>query len=161
MVTLKDILETLPKLKPAELEKISQHLTALRVTESSRNKGSEPAGSDWLLAGILFELRRRGLLSSKNIPAKEIKRWAPRYESEANEVRGVLIKAFGGAPPQPNELVALGRLAAEALAADLNGGPAPVCLTTMLRRVSSIPGAVDAAFPDYISCGVLSALLRR
>jgi hypothetical protein len=153
---LKEILHLIDRLKPDELAELSRHLTALRGLGPTKGAKGDCA---WLTAGILVELRRRGLLSFSP-SAADVRRLAPRYETDAVAVCTTLLRATEGRL-KPHELIRFGSLAARALCDDLEGGPAPVSLKVALINVAQIPGAVDKAYPGYLENGWLGALVNR
>ena len=149
------ILKSLPTLSEAELKRISDRIVALRVTASKPVEDD-----DWLFAGIVWELRRRGVLApSSRPPVRSTTSFAPKYPEEAKDVRKGLLAGINF-KPRSADLYALGALAARALADDLEGGPAPICLQVMLQNTHRMLGAVDKSYPNYLRCGLLGHLLQ-
>jgi hypothetical protein len=153
---LTEILRRLPRLAPSELEKVAGRLTALRGTASVKADNAP----DWLLDGIIIELRRRGVIGPTARPGlAQMRAFAPDYVNQSEEVRAGLLQGIRY-KPRPPELSQLGAFAARALADDLEGGPAPVCLEVMVRNLPKMLGAVDNCFPGYLGCGLLGHLMR-
>lgn len=153
---LKEVIERLPKLSQKDLGEVRKRLEFF-----VQSSPEETPLKDWLFNGIMSELRRRGLESrSARPPVSEIKRAAPSYQMDAERVRTALLAGLSF-KPSPPELNILGVLSARALLEDLDGGPAPVCLQTMLQNVSKIPGAVDRCYPGYLASKLLGILVRR
>ena len=82
------------------------------------------------------------------------------YANAASHVREGLLRGVKFKPGTA-ELDALGELAAECLASDLENGPAPVSLQLMLRHTDQILAAVDNGFPGYMRSRQLGLALRK
>jgi hypothetical protein len=147
-------------------------LTKAQMTDVRRRLGfliggaSEGQQSDWLLEGVLSELRRRGL--GHMVPPSFTIRKSNSYhgyETQADRVRLVLTAAV------PNmtlpETMSMGAIAAKCLADFIltwkrdDGGKFEVSLETMLHNIHQVPAALDAAFPGYLESGMMGFLLRR
>lgn len=108
-----------------------------------------PPSDDYLLMGIEYELRRRGLLGSRE------KLWgvSPKFHRVSASVRATLEERAGKiAPPQR---IALGRLCARALADYLDNGPAPISGKLLLDNAHKTMTAVENSFPGYLATGLL------
>lgn len=167
-----DILLAIPKMDLEQLDKLADKIKIARNLLVPEERESEDT-DDWLLQGILKELRRRGLLSPKQRPRLAGDLLA-RYNEWAPGIQEALIQGFQvprkyrlqiGLPalpePQPHELALLGSLAAQAMADDLAGSPAPLCLHTMIHALPRALGMVDKSYPGYIAAGMLGMLVRR
>lgn len=153
-MSLREIRHLLTELKPNELAQLEQEVKFLRKAKPS------VGGPDWLLDGIITELRRRGVIGPQSRPPmRVVLSLLPDYVEQAEAVRLGLLAGVRY-KPQPPELLSLGAFAARALADDMDGGPAPVCLQTMLQGLPKMLGAVDKAFPGYLGCGLLGFVLR-
>lgn len=107
---------------------------------------------DWLLDGLLHELRKQGLLPSTSTPP--INRVSPGYAAAAEAVREELSRAFNPAL-RPPEAVALGRLVASALVSYLRRREITASPRTLLNNVDKALVAVDESFPGYLRAGLL------
>lgn len=146
---LKEVLRRLPKLTKAELAQVKVRATFLLGDASTEIATSQ----DWLLDGVTLELRRRGLWPhSSALP----KRFLPsNYAETASHVREHLLKGVGAAKLRPHEGMALGSVAAAALADYLVRGRIPVTSKTLLLNLDKIPVALEAAFPGYWAAALL------
>lgn len=120
--------------------------------------------SDWLLWGVLAELKRRGLSYREQGPA-DIRRLAPNYEAASEPVRAQLERCLRQGVPTPGkvELYALGSLAARALAEYMEsweGVRVPIGLKSLLNNIGKTLEAVDQSYPGYLRCGLIHCLLR-
>jgi hypothetical protein len=119
--------------------------------------------NDWLLAGILSELSRRGLVTGKFIQVTQI---APRFTGESIQLRSVLVKRYGIDMPKPKytELLALGDVVARALADYIAAGRVHTNVTlglrSMLVHVNRALDAIETEFPDYLASGMLCMLVK-
>ena len=106
------VLSAIRKLKPVERRFIVGQIQAQTGQETSA--AALPRHSeDWLLPGLEYELRRRGLLMSP-LNATLLQRWAPSYSKDAAPIRATL-KAKLKTQPTQAELLALGRVCAKVL----------------------------------------------
>ena len=138
------VLKNLPKLGRPDLEKVRQRVVFLLGVAAS--KGHSPE-QDWLLDGITNELRRRGLWArTSTIPAKLL---PDGYAEKSAVVREHLLKGLAKPNPKPVERMALGGLAAAALADYLTKVQVPVGPKTLLNNVEKIPLALEESFPGY------------
>jgi hypothetical protein len=120
-------------------------------------------GADWLLHGLEHELHQRGLYLHALTPVR-IKTMAPDYIKDARVLRHRLIERWGGTPTG-NELRALGRYCAGALATYLNDvkylyTEHELSPRLLLRNITDIPMALDHCFPGYLGGGTLRMLVR-
>lgn len=154
---LKKLLAVIPTLTAPELAEVEKRLRLDRKTRVT----SEEVEDDWLYAGIVSELKRRGILSaSAKPPVQTLGHGAPEYNRNAKLAREALVRGLNY-KPRPPDLLALGRLAARSLADDLQGGPVPICLQVLAQNVHRVVGAVDKDFPDYLRCRQLGFILQR
>jgi hypothetical protein len=156
--TLAAVLRLLPRLTPDELDQVISHSVALRNPVTAQ--APEPA--DWLLHGIFAALRRRGVVGPNQRPSLKETDAASisAYAKAAPHMRDGLLRGVA-LKPSTAELDALGQLAAECLAHDLENGPAPVSLQLMLRHTDQILAAVDNGFPGYMRSRQLGLALRK
>lgn len=151
----------LPKLTADERRKLKTLLGAFSGEHSPAARGKpekrvDGAVGDWLLAGIVWELARRGL-GRKHIDQVIVRRLSPTYEEESAAIRAVLIEYFG--KPRQEELVALGRIVARTIA-DHRSSATPLGLKFMLNGTKNALEAIDASYPDYLMTGMLHWLLQ-
>ena len=133
-----------------EIEQIQQRCRywLQRKTASARVTLED---EDWLLAGLLTELRRRGLDNRDQF------RPNASFTTQSARVREMLDQLAPGLTLVERRY--LGEVAARALAdyinrfRDLNIG-------TLTQMVSSVPTALDRSFPGYIAAGMLPVLVR-
>lgn len=149
---------------PAEIRRLLPQLSAQEAQELKLLLGSlvTPATSDWLLAGVQGELRRRGL-GCQPLTTTFVNKWAPNALAEAATVREVLATSErrGIVRLSSRQWEALGRVCVEALARYLTEGPKPPPLSAnvLLRNISKVPQALDADFPGYLESGLLLLLV--
>lgn len=161
---LSTILRLLPTLSPADTQQVrakASALLSLNGGSSSGNSGPGRLGKDFvrhgvvdcdfILRGIVFELRRRGLLGSK---VTIYQRFIPAsYQQDAVAVRQHLSEHIKQLSSTDEE--ALGRLLARSLADYLERGKVPISPRTILANVNKMLVALDAAFPGYLVTGWL------
>jgi hypothetical protein len=150
----------IPKLTPDERRKlkvlIGGFLGGGAASRGKPEKRVDGAVGDWLLAGIVWELARRGLGRSR-IDAALVRRLVPAYEEAATEIRERLTKQLD--KPRQEELVSLGRVVARAIA-DHRSPQTPLGLKFMLNNTRNALEAIDSSFPGYLAAGMLPYLLR-
>lgn len=157
---IKDILRALPSLGPEALENVRKRCVALQsISGAPATKADLEVERDWLLQGILAELRGRGL--GRTIPSgfriKSMKTFQG-YPQRAERVRDWIE---GALPTMtPGEKKKMGWLLAAALAAYLEPW-AGVSLQSMLINVAKAPEALEKSYPGYIQAGLLGFILGR
>lgn len=161
------VLRMIPNLTSVEK---AQALARLKATslgvDGGRALAEVPDAADWLLEGMYFELRRRGLLGAQErVPARQVQRLAPDWNSAAGAVRKLLaerLRYFGAAhSPRYAIMLSLGNVAARALADYLEAGQVPIGLKVLLTNVGKVPQAIDRSFPSYLESGMLHCLVVR
>jgi hypothetical protein len=131
----------------------------LREIDTPEIKGQ----TDWLLDGIIRELRNHGIIGKDSHPNvyQTARHAASSYSMAAQDVKDGLVKGLDY-EPMPNDLAALGELAAHALAKHIKKvGRAPLCLQVMLQQTVYTLSAVDDCFPGYIAAKKLGWLIRK
>lgn len=144
----------LPRLSHQELTDLRLRLDAfLKIEKGATSAADFNPAEDWLLSGIETELRRRALWSNGPLPTKLLPRsWAGR----SNAVRELLLwKIKRQVPLRAAEKLALGQVAARALAEYLSRGSVPLGPRVMVERIESVPAAIESAFPGYLKAGLL------
>lgn len=140
---------------------------ALDFLEGRKSTGTTTQADteDWLLPGIVAELRRRGL--SYALPQKQLNKIAPDYATDSIAVRNDLRERLKRDKAQVSddridhaELIAFGRVSARALA-DYLQPVAPIGLKFLLTNITKVPDALEASFPDYLSSGMLWILVQH
>lgn len=144
---LEEILQTLPNLKQSELQVLRARVDFLLSLKSDDS-------ADWLIIGILEELKRRGLSAGPDWRQHAPAGWTKNVEEVRNSLLSKLKKPLSTA-----EQYVLGRLAAKALADYLNPVVA-LSLKIMLQNIRNIPTALDASYPGYLEAGTLEFMLR-
>jgi hypothetical protein len=114
---------------------------------------SSPPGDiafDWLLDGILYELKRRGL-PYPGFTLPRLRALAPNYVNESVPIRVRLAQATGVGKNQTERLL-LGRLVAGVLIDHLieTGPNRPLGLKVVLTNVGQTFEALENAFPGYL-----------
>ena len=99
-----------------------------------------------MLDGITSELRRRGLWSRSPVPKKLL---PEGFAEKSVVVREHLLKGLTKPNPRPAERMALGALAAAALADYLTKVQVPVGPKTLLNNIEKVPLALEESFPGY------------
>lgn len=157
------VLSAVRKLTPQERTTVMLAITAQDRLPTTPKKKGENASADWLLPGIEYELRRRGLFSGNFTPAM-ITSLAPGYTADSAQVREDLKKRLTKSGPITyTELLGFGRLCAECLASyvkDHSGEAIPLGPKTMLRAVPDMLTALNHSFPGYLTAGILRGMIR-
>lgn len=164
MSELKQIVGKLPKLTKAERQTLRQALDFFDGGKTKALNKPQITVQDWLLPGIIAELRRRGLEYS-GINERRIASMAPDYEKEAAalmaSLRQKLIKAKAITTQERlthAELEGFGRVSARALA-DYLQNTRSLNLKFMLGNISKLPDALEASYPSYLACGMVGVLV--
>ena len=149
------------RLTAAERRKVLVMIRSLDGEEASA--ALQPSHSDdWLLPGLEHELRKKGLLMTPLSPAR-LQSWAPNYHRDIVPLQRGLMKKFKENPTRAEQL-AFGRLCASCLydylATVANQGTYPLGPALMLRRIAEVPAALEAAFPGYLTAGMISKVMR-
>lgn len=157
---LNAVLSAVRKLTAAErrfVVKLIRQLDGVELSASGYSRHSD----DWLLPGLEYELRRRGVLLVPLSPDK-LGRWAPNYVRDSAEIRKALKEKLNKTVNQA-ELLALGRMCARSLA-DYLIARAPEGLTLgpkmLLGGINETAVALNKAFPGYLAGGQLAVLLQ-
>src|ERR1035437_19351 len=148
------VLKHLPKLGRPDLEKVRQRVVFLLGVAAT--KGNHPE-QDWLLDGITSELRRRGLWSSSPIPKKLL---PEGYAAKSATVQEHLLKGLAKSNPRSVERMALGGLAATALADYLTKVKAPLGPKILLNNIEKVPLALEESFPGYCAQKLLGFCIK-
>lgn len=148
-----------PRLNSADRKKLRMFVNGAPGSKSEPISAATSESSDWLLTGILAELKKRGL----GYTARSIRTWehSKTYEEEGQAVRAELLRVIKLSIPQPKyqELLALGRVVARALIGYM-GKKAYISLKTLLNNVGKALEAVDNSFPGYMASGLLGHLIK-
>jgi hypothetical protein len=149
-VDLKAILEALPTLTPTAWQQLHDKTGALLALNGHGLTAPEP--DDYLLEGIYFELRRRGLITQEaRFTVLQFKQH--RWHTVSANTRKILERH--NPHLSRTDCTALGQLAAKALAGYLSHNNIPVTPGTMLRHAHNMLVALDFAFPGYLMRGKL------
>lgn len=165
MAEFTDIISTLPRLSAEQLEEVRKRISALQAL-SGKTAGKIEAAPiqaadefDYLLEGVLEEIRARGL--GPTIPGgfriRKLKSFA-NYSEKSGRIKELLAKNLGPGIKRA-EYRALGLILARSLARSLEVWT-EISLDTMLRNIDKIPDALDQAFPGYLNSGLLHMLLK-
>ncbi|MDE2426277.1 MAG: hypothetical protein KGO96_10275 [Elusimicrobia bacterium] len=159
MTDLSEVLKSLSSLRRSELEEVKKRATFLLQHSMSVVESVEE--EDWLLYGIMEELKRRGLHSGGDFRIRHASSHAG-FQSQSERVRALLLEAVPGLSLSERRL--LGMLAAESLATYISKWrpePREVSRDNLLRYVGKVPEAIDSSFPDYLSAGMLASVLHH
>ena len=151
--TFEDIVPALSTLNRSQLEQLRTR-AAFLLQHSPR---ATIVDEDWLLTGVLSELRYRGLTDLTTFKIKNSTSFAG-FQTRSENVRRVLLEGAPGL--NAVERRALGELAAKWLAASLAEWT-EVSLHSMLEKIGNIPAVIDAAFPGYMAERMLGIVIRR
>lgn len=151
-VDLHEIKKRLPRLKPSELETV-------RATIDVLLGAPKPVASekDWLLEGLLAELRRRGLWTRYAMPRELL---PSAYPAKAVAVREHLLHGCRG-PLKYVEQLALAQAAAAALASWMIKCKIPVTPNTLLANLHNVPLALEESFPGYWASKMLDSCIAQ
>lgn len=158
-MTPKDqIIGLLPSLTPAERKQVASAIALLGGLESPLGPS---VTDDWILAGIISYLVRRGLLAEQGALFGLKRRDA--YKTYMQKMPAIVaffarIETQSGLYKRHRPMLAL--LAARALG-DLLIERGIFSVGAMLTQIDRIPEAMDRAFPDYIACGMLGMVLKQ
>lgn len=155
---LNSILEKLPRLNAVELQTLKVRVGAeLSLSGSSVGPtGSTAVSEDYVLDGLNYELKRRGLLAYSHMPKRAI-------PSDFAEKSAAVRKCLSQYMPtlKTVERAALGQLAARALADYLEAKRSAVTPFAMFNQVDRIPLALDMSYPGYLQAGMLVFCWRQ
>src|SRR5262249_22147292 len=103
---LNHVMSLLRKLRPEEQRMVYFELRRHHGTQSPASESAANA-DDWLLSGLEYELRKRGLLLTTLSEAR-LNAWAPNFADQSRQLRAQL-KARLTRPPTHAFLLGLGR----------------------------------------------------
>lgn len=149
----KEVIDSLSRLNRAQLEQVRRRCAFLLQHQQSGLVSVEQ--EDWLLLGILSELRFRGL-DKGSFQLKNHSSHAS-FNTQSEKVRELLLEAAPGLSAVQRR--ALGQVAAQALASYLTW--TNVNRDNMLRYVSRVPEAVDEAYPGYLESRLLHLVVGQ
>lgn len=145
-----DIMIGLASLTRTELEAVRNRCSYLLQHE----RGGRQVQDDWLLAGILHELRRCGI---DNRATYRPRKSSASFVPQSARVRKLLTDAVPDMSTA--ECLLLGEIAASCLASYI-ARRYELSLASMLGRVSQVPVAIDSSFPGYLESGMLGMVIR-
>jgi hypothetical protein len=156
---LQEAINSYQRLNSADRKTFRMFVNGAPGGKDSPSGSAESDSNDWLLTGILFELKRRGIGYTRGrINTAEHSR---TYAEESAMVRKELLRVLKLSIPQPKyqELLSLGSVVARALIS-YRGKKAYVGLKPLLNDVGRSLEAIDNCFPGYMASGMLGYLLR-
>lgn len=120
-------------------------------------------GEDWLLPGIEYELKRRGLLMVP-LTKKRLAQWAPNYTEHSRKLRAGL-EAYLHHSRTQLWLLAFGKVCARSLVEYLikdkfSDTPHTVGPQIVFRNMADLPTAIERSFPGYMTSGTLPMVVR-
>lgn len=146
-----EVLLSLGRLNRKQLEEVRRRAAFFLQHKTEPDSVED---EDWLLTGILTELRRRGL-DSRSFRIKRASSYAS-FQTQSENVRELLLTAAPGLTAVQRR--ALGEVAAYELASYLSW--TDVSRETMLTYVARIPEAIDRAYPGYMASQLLGLVVR-
>lgn len=159
MGNLQTIVMLLPKLDASGLAQVALKVKALQaLTGAAATPDAVAIGDqeDYLLYGIIHELKRRGLIQSYEggVRASVTK----RYTEESADIRSLLNLRLGELPTV--EMYALGRMAIRELARYQEARDIPISGKMLINSIGLTITAIEASFPGYLEAGLLPATWR-
>lgn len=153
MSSLQTVLRILPTLSVTELEEVKSKAQAALVLSTPPGVPAPAArpDEDWLLEGITYVLRSRGLVRG------ELFAIDGKVKVALAEVQAALLEAVGR-PLKTVEKVALGRVTAEAMA-DMISTYATLGPRIMLQHIPKALQALENSFPGYLASGMVGLLI--
>ena len=161
MAPTEDLLRQLRSLPPEDLKQVQLKMSAWGTLQGKGDtttavRGSPRVEEDYLLEGVHYELRRRGLLGTEARLYSRV--WPPNY---VNSSIGVRNHIAANLRLKPVERVLFGRLAIRALAEYLENGRVPISGRTLMLNIDKTITALDAAYPGYLAAGLLRFCLHN
>ena len=154
------ILTTLPNLGVEDLERIRARCSALLgiVQHGHKPLSDAVTTDDWLLAGLLHELKAYGV----PVSSVQFVQRSREYLLYTKNVVGV-IDWINAATPDltKTERMAFANVAARSLRRFLTDRKIPVSLRAMLGNVANIPQALEQEFPGYVRAGLIQKLVTK
>lgn len=159
---LDQVLDLIKDLTSPELEIVRKHCAAYAGIGPKKRIPISEVREDWILDGILHELRRRGL--GETIPGEfyiRNKQSFAGYAERAERIRTLFETSnrMYWLTSTTATKISFGRMCAQLLAKKVDEF-APISLDTMLRNVGLIPEAFENAYPGYISSELLPMLIK-
>ena len=148
-----DLLVSLTQLSRVQLEAVRQRTAVLLQLKTGT--GITVEETDWLLAGILTELRRRGLDARDNFRIRSSSAFAG-FQTQSQSVRALLERVAPDLTMVQKR--ALGEVAAYELAR-LITWTSP-SREVMLMNIARAPEAIDRAYPGYLEAGLIHLVIR-
>jgi hypothetical protein len=156
---IQEAISSYQRLSSADRKKFRMFVNGAPGGKDELRSAANTESSDWLLTGILSELKKRGL----GYTHRTIKTWehSRTYAEESALVRKELLRILKLSISQPKyqELLALGSVVARALIRAL-GTKTYISLKSLLNNVGKALEAIDNAFPGYMASGLLGHLVR-
>lgn len=154
--TLNVVLKSLATLPSEELKIVAAQTKAHLGLEAASPLPKPTDDNDYLLTGIRYELRRRGLIGpDQQVPPASFPKG---YTATSYSVRQNLESHVR--PLKGPEQTALGRFAVRCLAEWMELRNIHVSPKSMLLNIGNVPTAIDYAYPGYIPSGLLSFCLK-
>lgn len=147
---------------PEERQKLKLLITRHPGTAAKRAAVSvNEVQSDWLLQGILAELKRRGHRHHIESYA-QVRSLCNDFEMNSIDVRRELEHQLTRKLPEPrrDQLLTLGTAAARSLASYIEAWR-PIALKPMLQYAGRTMEALENSFPGYLGSGMIYCLIQR
>lgn len=148
------VLASLPNLPIKQIESILSHCKAiLSLGRATGQIAQSNTDSDWLFMGFQYELKRRGLGESGN--RRQAHAFYLKNLPVAEELLVTHVLTLSRVEKQ-----ALGVIFARSLAGLLARRRMTVSLRMLCVNISSLPQAIEQAFPGYLSSGMLGFIIQ-
>jgi hypothetical protein len=156
---IQEAISSYQRLSSADRKKFRMFVNGAPGGKDEPRSATNNESNDWLLSGILSELKTRGMTYT----SRAIRTWEQSltYAEESAAVRKELLRVLKLSIPQPKyqELLSLGRVVARALIRTL-GSKTYISLKVLLNNVGKALEAIDNAFPGYMASGLLGHLVK-
>jgi hypothetical protein len=149
-----ETLSNLPKFNRRQLEEIRRRCAFLLQQKSTKHETLED--EDWILEGILIEIRRRGLGPPPGFRIQRHSSYA-NFSTQSANVRELLVKTISNLTATERRF--FGEVAAKELARYIHWKD--ISLNVLLENVSLVPQALEKAFPGYLTSGMMGVMLRH
>ncbi len=147
----------LKEYKRGELIALKNRINSMLT--DSREERQSLENEDWLLHGVLAELRARGELINDRFKLKSSQSFH-NFESRSVDIRTMIIEAL------PDDLTAVqfkavGEFCGRELIRYLARIGRPIKLDEVLNNIHLLHRAFEKSFPGYIECGMFSLVVMR
>lgn len=142
-----EVKKAIPYLTQAEVKDLLNRCKSLLRRETDT--------SDWLLEGIVYELRLHGIVIPSTDKITKLSDY-PAYSEKSDNLRALLEDQGINSRIEKRQLAII---CAKCLIEYLKDFT-DVSLPTMMRFIDHLPQAIERAFPGYLQCGMLPFMLK-